>query len=190
MATGQHYYQRVGTWDSVKNDRLGKVIYDPIAGRTFQYMNIMASTAAKRVGMGSPVGHYRLTGGASSYLVTTKIASSRNNTFAGIVIIDGNLGVSANAKSTSGYAWVMTDGPLGRVASSEVFNNTIYALVSAAVASNDTLRWSGGAGSASKLVDNASHLLLNRVGIALSTDINVAALPAAYPLIKGWIDAT
>jgi len=193
MASGIHYYTRVGTWDSVQAQTLGKMIEDPRTGRVFQYCKVNASTGVNKVAHGTPL--HRLNGatGTSIHHLTADISSAFRQHFAGVAMINTAKSTTqfANAKATSGYCWIMTRGALGAVSTSEIYADTAYALTSVTVLAGQGLVLYSSTKSHAKLT-GVSHKSTNTkpwAGFAGSSDLHKSAMTLAVPLTKGWINA-
>jgi hypothetical protein len=130
---------------------------------------------------------------ASAHHLTADVESIHRPKFAGIAIINDAKGSAqfGNAKATSGYGWIMTNGPLGQNSTSQVYSLTVYALASTAVSGSDGLQYGGSTGSHGKLVEVTGKSTSTKpfVGFAGSTPDTGSAMTLCVPLTKGWINA-
>jgi hypothetical protein len=193
MASGQHYYQRIGQWNSNQQDLLGKRITDPQTGRIFEYNKINASTGINKVAHGTPLHRLNTATYASAHHLTADISSLFRAQFAGVAMVNDAKGSAqfANAKATSGYGWIMTNGPLGQNSTSQVYSLTAYALASTGASTGNALQYGGSTKSHAKMivVSQKSTSTKPFVGFAGSTPDTGSAMTLAVPLTKGWINA-
>lgn len=126
----RHYYQRVGTLDSVQRDTLGKRIVDPHNGRVFVYVKQVEATV-KPV-KGAPLARIGK-GFASAYQVIADFSSLNFENCMGINV--------ASTASTGHYYWLLQEGPLGQDSQSRVYSATAYCYVCTGVAAGDNLYW-------------------------------------------------
>lgn len=197
MATRQ-YYQRVGVWDSVQREPLGKRLYDDVTQRWFRYVQVLGSTDAaanhSRVVLnGSPVGVADGVETASQWVCRPNVGASDRMKFAGIAIItDASTEKLAAAtklgKKTSGYCWLMEQGMLGQHSTSKVYNLTVRALCSNNMAADVGGRWSCTATSFSKFIDISTKSTgINQHIWIYSAGINSSVASNCEPHIDGFI---
>ncbi len=121
--------ERVGT--TAPGDKLGAILIDPIAGRTYRLCQLKDGVTASR---GCPVGVASQKGSQATFKATADISKTYAENFLGIVAAESTV-------KSGHYFWAMTDGPLGSVPSSPLYNGAIQALTDGDATIGKRLIW-------------------------------------------------